>query len=109
MALVTLDEAREYLRVDSHEEDALIGVLLASSGQLCADIARLSDEQRHAVNGDGEQSVYTADVLQSVRDTMRVAVLYALAYLYEHREEADHHALTLTLRSLLFSLREGVV
>ncbi len=109
MALVTLDEAREYLRVDSHEEDALIGVLLASSEKLCADVARLSDEQRKAVNGDDEQSVYTEDELQSVRDTMRVAVLYALAYLYEHREEADHRALTLTLRSLLFSLREGVV
>ncbi len=109
MALVTLDEAREYLRVDSHEEDALIGVLLASSEKLCADVARLSDEQRKAVNGDSDQSTYTEDELQSVQDTMRVAVLYALAYLYEHREEADHHALTLTLRSLLFSLREGVV
>ena len=40
---------------------------------------------------------------------MRVAILYALGYLFEHREEADHHALTLTLRSLLFSIREGVV
>ena len=38
----------------------------------------------------------------------RTAVLYTLGYLYEHREEADHHDLTLTLRSLLFSLREGV-
>ena len=26
---------------------------------------------------------------------MRVAILYALGYLYEHREEADHHSLTL--------------
>ena len=109
MALITLDEAREYLRVDFHEEDALIGVLLASSEKLCADVARLSDEQRRAVNGDDSQSVYAEDTLQSVQDTMRVSVLYALAYLYEHREEADHHALTLTLRSLLFSLREGVV
>ena len=44
-----------------------------------------------------------------VRNVMRVAILYALGYLFEHREEADHHALTLTLRSLLFSIREGVV
>ena len=35
--------------------------------------------------------------------------LYALGYLFEHREEADHHALALTLRSLLFGIREGVV
>ena len=29
-----------------------------------------------------------------------------MAYFYEHREEADHHALTLTLRSLLFGSRK---
>ena len=29
-----------------------------------------------------------------------------VAYLYEHREEADHSALNLTLRSLLFGIRE---
>ena len=34
------------------------------------------------------------------------AVMYTVAYLYEHREEADHHALTLTLRSLLFGGRK---
>ena len=36
----------------------------------------------------------------------RISVLYAAAYLYEHREEADHHALTLTLRALLFGSRK---
>ena len=36
-----------------------------------------------------------------------VAVLYALAYLNEHREEADHHALTITLRNLLFGERDA--
>ena len=36
-----------------------------------------------------------------------VGILYAVAYLYEHREEADHHELTLTLRSLLFGIREA--
>ena len=40
---------------------------------------------------------------------VRMAVLYALGYLFEHREDADHHDLTLTLRSLLFGIREGVV
>ena len=47
--------------------------------------------------------------MTDIRETLRVAVLYALGYLYEHREEADHHALTLTLRALLFGIREGVV
>ena len=32
--------------------------------------------------------------------TSKVAVMYAAAYLYEHREEADHNALMLTLRAM---------
>jgi hypothetical protein len=41
-------------------------------------------------------------------ENAKSAVMYTVAYLYEHREDADHHALMLTLRSLLFgSRREG--
>ena len=47
--------------------------------------------------------------LLPIRETMKVAILYALGYLFEHREEADHHDLVLTLRSILFAIREGVV
>jgi hypothetical protein len=32
--------------------------------------------------------------------------MYAVAYLYEHREEADHHELMLTLRAMLSGIRE---
>ena len=38
--------------------------------------------------------------------TVRIAILYAVAYLFEHREEADHYELDLTLRALLFGVRE---
>lgn len=38
----------------------------------------------------------------------KAAVMYTVAYMYEHREEADHHALTITLRSLLFGARREV-
>ena len=65
------------------------------------------DEEGNILPTDTE--LYTEEELECIRNVMRVAVLYALGYLYEHREEADHHALTLTLRSLLFSIREGVV
>ena len=104
MALISLEEAKTYLRVDAGDEDALIGVLLSSAEKLCADVARLSEEQWSVVNGtdDSEQ-------LTSLRAVLRVAILYALGYFYEHREQADHHALTLTLRNLLFSVREGIV
>lgn len=104
MALISLAEAKGYLRVDTADEDAMIGILLSSAGRLCADVARLSDEQWAAVDSDEDDSVLT-----TIRETMRVAILYALGYLFEHREEADHHALVLTLRSILFAVREGVV
>ena len=104
MALVSLKEAKEYLRVDTADEDATICVLLSTAERLCVDIARLSEVTWTAVNSDVEE-----EALDPIRKTMKVAILYALGYLFEHREEADHHDLVLTLRSLLFALREGVV
>jgi len=118
MALISLDEAKTYLRVDSSDEDALIGVLLSSAERLCVEVARLTDGQWEAINAvtadeDGsllptDTDLYTEGELANLRSVLRVAVLYSLGYLYEHREEADHHALTLTLRSILFAVREGV-
>ena len=35
----------------------------------------------------------------------QTAVLYTVGYLYEHRDDADHKALTMTLRSLLMGIR----
>ena len=104
MALISLEEAKTYLRVDSADQDAMTGILLSSACKLCADVARLTSEQWEAVNSDTEDAS-----LLPIRETMKVAILYALGYLFEHREEADHHDLTLTLRSILFAIREGVV
>ena len=84
--LVTLEEMKNYLRVD---DDGLITTLLASAERMCMDILRTDEESglQEAENG-------------------KPAVMYTVAYLYEHREEADHHALVLTLRSLLFGSRK---
>ena len=110
MALISLDAAKGYLRVDTGDEDATIGILLSSACRLCADVARLSADQWAAVDSDIESTdAYTKEELAAVRETMKVAVLYTLGYLFEHREEADHHELTLTLRSILFAVREGAV
>lgn len=110
MALISLDEAKKYLRVDSADEDDLIGSLLSAAAALCVDVARLTSEQWADINSDLRQTERYGDLeLTAIRETMRIAVLFALAYLFEHREEADHHALVLTLRSLLFAIREGVV
>lgn len=105
MALITLEDAKNYLRVDTDADDALIGSLLLSAGRLCADVARLTEAEWSRVNGEPHEED-SAEIV-SLRASLRVAIYFTLAYLYEHREEADHHALTLTLRSLLFAVREG--
>ena len=110
MTFISLDEAKAYLRVDTADEDAVIGSLLNAAGRLCRDVARLSSAQWEDIDSDKPWAdTYTKREMTAIRETLRVAVLYALGYLYEHREEADHHELTLTLRSLLFAVREGVV
>lgn len=111
MALIPLYEAKTYLRVDSSDEDALIGILLSSAEQMCKDVGRLSEDQWETVNAadrDAENGVQPTRELEALRSTCRVAILYALGYLYEHRDEADHHQLMLTLRSILFAVREGL-
>ncbi len=84
--LITLEEAKAYLRIDGNEEDDLIARLIASSERLCLDILRKEEP--------GETAAF------------KMAVLFSVAYLYEHREDADYHNLLLTLRSLLFGERK---
>lgn len=87
--VVTLNEMKNYLRVDYDEDDALIESIIGASECLCMDVARMDSMEKF-----------------SAVENARIAVLYAAAYLYEHREEADHRALTLTLRALLFGARK---
>ena len=103
MALITLNEAKQYLRVDSNDDNAMIESMLLSAGALVKDVGRVSDEIWEAVsNDDGTGFI-------GLRASLRIAILYTVGYLYEHREEADHHDLVMTLRNLLFSVREGIL
>ena len=86
---VALEEMKNYLRVDYDDDDSLIGSLLQSAEKICMDVIRTDD--RGALEKD---------------ENAKTAVLYAAAYLYEHREEADHHAMMLTLRALLSGSRK---
>ena len=105
MALISLSEAREYLRVDSMDEENVIGSLLLSASLLARDVGRLTEATWAAVNA-APANEDSAELI-SLRTSLRIAILYALGYLFEHREEADHHDLVMTLRNLLFSVREG--
>ena len=90
--MITLSEAKNYLRVDHSEDDKLILSLIETAKRLVMDVGRM-DEARLAVH----------------EETTRQAMLYTVSYLYENRNGADYHKLTLTLRALLFAQREGVI
>ncbi|MCH3955194.1 MAG: head-tail connector protein [Eubacterium sp.] len=90
---VTLEEAKTYLRVSFSDEDELIQNLITSATAAVQDIARYSDEEWEASE-------------EKILIRMRIAILYTVAYLYEHREGADHNQLNLTLRALLFGIRK---
>ena len=87
--MLSLNETKAYLRVDTSDEDSLIKMLIEQAEQLVMDVGRISENK---MEEDG--------------NVARIAALYAVAYLFEHREDADMHKLTLTLRSILFAVRE---
>ena len=82
---------KEYLKVDFDDDDAVIRNLEGAAEKMVMDIVRVDSLESYKTDH------YT-----------KTAVMYATAYLYEHREDADHHTLTLTLRSLLFGNRREV-
>ena len=90
--MITLKEAKNYLRVDYDEDDRLIQNLLLTAKNLVMDVGRM-DEDAFARN----------------EDTVRTAMLFVLGYLYENRSNPDYQKLTLNLRSILFAQREGVM
>lgn len=90
--MITLQEAKNYLRVDHSEDDKLIQDLLLTAKKLCMDVGRMDEKQ-----------------LAENEDTVRTAMLFALGYLYENRNTADMKKLSLFLRSILFAQREGVI
>lgn len=87
--MLTLEEIKNYLRVDDTFDDQLIQHLYDSAYAFCLDVARCSDRK-------------TFDAFPN----SRIALLYVVAYFYEHREKADHQELALTLRALLFGVRK---
>ena len=88
--IVSLDEMKQYLRVDFEDDDAIITALITGAEKLCADILRAD----------------STDVLTRVENG-KVAVMYTVAYFYEHREEADYAGLLKRLRWLLFGVRRS--
>ncbi|GGE26901.1 head-tail connector protein [Streptococcus himalayensis] len=84
--MVSLEEVKLYLKVEHDEEDDLLEQLMEASHQLCEAILRQTSDS----------------------DVLKTAVLYGVAYLYEHREVANHKELKETLYHLLLAERKDV-
>lgn len=87
--IITLEEMKQYLRVDYPDDDGILEDIIDAALRLCMAIARVDDKESFSQSKNA-----------------KIAVMYAVAYLYEHREEADHKALALSLRALLMDIRQ---
>lgn len=85
--IVSLAEAKKYLRVDYTDEDTLIQKFIRTATILIEETLRV-------------ETITPTPVL-------RVACLYAVAYLFEHREDADMAVLARNLRIMLMSERKA--
>ena len=83
--IVTLKEAKKYLRVDFEDDDSIIHKFIKTAETLCEGTLRKPVEPL-PIN--------------------KVAVLFTVSYLYEHRESADMDELTRMLRYILATERE---
>ena len=88
--MVTLDEMKKYLRVDYDDDDSLITSLIDDANSRIMNILRVDSN-----TSDLDISNYN------------LAIMYTVAFLYEHREETDYNELNLTLCALLFNDREA--
>lgn len=89
--VVSLEEAKLFLRVENDVEDSLITQLIQSSQQT------VENTLRHTLT---EYDEVPADII--------MAILYGVAYLYENRETADFKSIIQLMRAILFPYRNEV-
>ncbi|MBE6068080.1 MAG: phage gp6-like head-tail connector protein [Clostridium lundense] len=86
---VSLEEAKLYLRVDGDEEDTLITNFIITAEDLCEGILR-----------------YPLSELTTVPETVKQAILFAIANMYEERETFDVKLVIEVMTRLLFAYRK---
>ncbi|WP_338433271.1 head-tail connector protein [Clostridium tyrobutyricum] len=87
--VISLEEAKLYLRVEGDEEDTLITDFITASEEICEGILR-----------------YSLSELDTVPDTVKQAVLFAVANMYEKRENFEAKEVLDIMTRLLFSYRK---
>ena len=86
--IFSLEEAKLYLRVDGDAEDALITGFIETAEEICEGILRSSLSE-----------------FEEIPDTVKQAVMYVAANLYEKRETLDMKEVLDIASRLLFSYR----
>lgn len=72
--IISLEEAKLYLRIDGDEEDTLITSFILTAEEICEDILR-----------------YPLSEFEEVPNLVRQAVLYGVANMYEKREGSYYY------------------
>jgi len=87
--IVTLEKTKEWLRVESGDEDALIESFITAAEDIVGGILR-----------------FPLSEFEEVPETVKQAIYYAVSVMYEQRESLDIVALMNTLRGMLFVYRK---
>lgn len=86
--ILTLNEAKLYLKVEDDADDTLILSFINAAQELCEDILRFSLTE-----------------FIEIPDTVKQAALYVVGNLYEQRETLDMKAMLEFVTRLLFAYR----
>ena len=87
--IVSLEEVKAYLRVDGDDENTLITNFVSTAEEICEGVLR-----------------FPLMELDPVPETVKQAVLYAVANIYEKRESINVSTLMDTVKHMLFSYRK---
>ena len=87
--MLSLEEVKLYLRIDGDEEDALIASFLDTAIDLCEGILR-----------------FPLSEFEKLPETVKQALLYGVAAMYEKREGASIKEILDVLKRLLFAYRK---
>lgn len=88
--IVTLEETKKWLRVDTNEEDTLIQSFIGTAEDIVTGILRYSLSEEAIVG-----------------ETIKQAVMYTVSQFYELRESLNMNVLLDTLKGMLFAYREA--
>lgn len=89
--IVTLEKTKEWLRVGSNDEDALIEGFITAAEDIVGGILR-----------------FPLSGFEETPEVVRQAVYFVVSVMYEQRESLDIVALMATLRGMLFAHRKDV-